>query len=81
MASPVVYQCIMSKKTNTFSKETPEELTKLLAERREALRAFRFSMKGSRIRNTKEGMKLRKDIARLLYRLGMHTKTPATLEK
>jgi ribosomal protein L29 len=63
----------MSKKTNTFGKETPEELKKLLAEKREALREFRFSMRGSRVRNTKDGATFRKDIARILFRLG----TPA----
>jgi|GEM_PF-646072 len=47
-------------------KKDDKELAKLLAEKREALREFRFSMKGSRIRNTKEGSNLRKDIARIL---------------
>ncbi len=68
----------MSKKTNTFSKETPEELTKLLAEKREALREFRFSMRGSRIRNTKSGTSFRKDIARILFRLGTASKEVIT---
>lgn len=50
----------------TLNKKNEKELKQLLAEKREALRDFRFSMKGSRIRNTKEGSLLRKDIARIL---------------
>jgi len=49
-----------------LKKKNEKELKQLLAEKREALREFRFSMKGSRIRNTKEGSQLRKDIARIL---------------
>ena len=60
----------MNKKTEEFLKKSEKELQKLLAEKREALRDFRFSMKGSRVRNTKEGSKLRKDIARILYLIG-----------
>ena len=51
-------------------KKNEKELVALLAEKREALRDFRFSMKGSRVRNTKEGARLRKDIARILQILG-----------
>jgi ribosomal protein L29 len=62
---------IMAKKAmEQFEKKTEKELNELLAEKREALREFRFSMKGSRIRNTKEGQLLRKDIARILTLLG-----------
>jgi ribosomal protein L29 len=68
----------MSKKTNTFATETTEELQKLLAEKREALREFRFSMRGSRIRNTKVGARFRKDIARILFRLGTAPKEEVT---
>jgi ribosomal protein L29 len=53
-----------------LEKKTEKELTELLSEKREELREFRFSMKGSRIRNTKEGQLLRKDIARILFLLG-----------
>lgn len=56
-----------------FEKKTAEELTALLGEKREALREFRFTMKGSRVRNTKEGAGLRKDIARILFTLGRTT--------
>jgi ribosomal protein L29 len=56
----------MAEKKETFKDKDEKELKKLLAEKREALREFRFSMKGSRVRNTKEGASLRKDIARIL---------------
>lgn len=69
----------MSKKINTFAKETPDELKKLLAERRESLREFRFSTKGSRVRNTKSGALFRKDIARILFRLSTAPKETITI--
>lgn len=70
----------MSKKTNTFAKETPEELTKLLGEKREQLREFRFSTKGTRIRDTKQGAHLRKDIARILFRLSSTVRESVTTQ-
>lgn len=60
----------MSKKKKELAKKNVAELRELLAEKREALREFRFSAKGSRIRNTKEGAQLRKDIARILFTIG-----------
>ena len=50
------------------------ELTKLLAEKRVALKDFRFGVAGSKIRNMKEGMSLRKDIARILTKLNGENK-------
>ncbi len=69
----MVYLATMSKQKKTMEDlrtKSHDELKKLLAENREALREFRFSMKGSKTRNTKEGVKLRKDIARILFLLG-----------
>lgn len=43
-----------------------EDLTKLLAEKREAIRMFRFGISGSKVKNLKEGANLRKDIARIM---------------
>lgn len=43
-----------------------QTLNDLLAQKREALRAFRFGSAGSKSRNVKEGLNLRKDIARIL---------------
>lgn len=56
----------MKKDMETLRSKDEKELKKLLAEKREALREFRFTMKGSRIRNTKEGSVIRKEIARIL---------------
>jgi ribosomal protein L29 len=56
----------MKKKIEEFKKKSEKELKKLLAEKREALRNFRFNAKGSSVRDTKEGNTLRKDIARIL---------------
>ncbi len=58
----------MAKKTD-LKKYSVEDLRKEIAEKREALRQFRFGSAGSRSRNTREGRNLRKDIARLLTAL------------
>jgi ribosomal protein L29 len=42
-----------------------KELSKLLTEKVEALRVFRFNISGSKTRNVREGRALRKDIARI----------------
>ena len=49
-----------------LKKKTDKELAILLAEKRVALRAFRFGVSGSSTRNVKEGSLLKKDIARVL---------------
>lgn len=49
-----------------FSKKTMPELETLLIEKKEGLRKFRFDMSGSKVKNVKQGMTLRKDIARIL---------------
>ncbi len=56
------------KKTNYIGK-TKEDLVKSLYEKRESLRAFRFGEAGSKTRNVKEGISLRKDIARIMTEL------------
>ena len=53
------------KKTD-FKKYSVEDLHKEIADKREALRAFRFGEAGSRSRNVREGRTHRKDIARML---------------
>jgi len=47
-------------------KKTTAELSKLLADKKESLRAWRFGLVGSKSKNMKEGMATRKDIARIL---------------
>jgi len=46
-----------------FTKETIESLHKMIADKREALRVFRFEGEGSRRRNVREGRMLRREIA------------------
>jgi ribosomal protein L29 len=57
----------MAKKT--LKANTPDELNKIVADKREELRALRFSVAGSKNRNVKLGRELRKDIARALTEL------------
>ena len=61
-------------KKNSFTGRTADELNKALADKREALRAYRFAGAGSRSRNVKEGKTMRKDIARIMTAL--HAPTP-----
>lgn len=46
-----------------------ENLQKDIADKREALRVFRFGGSGSRARNVREGRNLRREIARILTEL------------
>ncbi|MDP2705119.1 MAG: 50S ribosomal protein L29 [Patescibacteria group bacterium] len=52
-----------------LQEKNEKDLIKLLAEKRTALRNFRFGGTGSKTRNVKEGMFLRKEIARVLTAL------------
>ena len=52
-----------------------KDLIKLLADKREALRAFRFGISGSKLKNVKEGRTIRKDIARLMTELNSRKKS------
>ena len=47
-------------------KKTEKELKTLLTEKREALRVFRFAMSGSKTKNLKEGLNIKKEIARIM---------------
>lgn len=53
-------------KAKELQEKTDKDLTKLLSDKREALRSFRFGFSGSKAKNVKEGMTVRKDIARIL---------------
>lgn len=61
----------MAKKTD-LTKHTKEDLVKLVAERREELRALRFGSAGSKNRDVKQAYRLRKEIARALTALNNH---------
>ena len=50
-----------------------KSLSDLLVQKREALRAFIFGSAGSKSRNVKEGLNLKKDIARILTELNKKT--------
>jgi ribosomal protein L29 len=49
-----------------LSRKNDPELRKTLFEKRRLWHEFRFGAAGSRIRNTREGRHLRRDIARIL---------------
>lgn len=46
-----------------FSKKNKSDLIKMLKEKKESLRVFRFNVAGSKARNVKEGKTLKKEIA------------------
>ncbi len=52
-----------------LSEKTEKDLQKELTQKREALREFRFGVSGSKIKNTKEGKNIKKEIARVLTEL------------
>ncbi|MBI2096447.1 MAG: 50S ribosomal protein L29 [Candidatus Taylorbacteria bacterium] len=49
-----------------YAQKDKEELLRLLKEKRVALRAWRFAVSGAKTKNVKEGMNLRRQIARIL---------------
>jgi ribosomal protein L29 len=53
-------------KMKDITTKTASDLSKLLSEKREALRVFRFGTAGAKAKNVKEGMILKKDIARIM---------------
>ena len=46
-----------------------KDLMKLLVDKREEWRAFRFGIAGSKVRNIKEGRNVRREIAQILTEL------------
>ncbi len=53
-------------KIKEIKSKTVSDLTKMLSEKRETLRLFRFGTSGSKTKNVKEGRELKKDIARIM---------------
>ena len=49
-----------------YKDKTSQDLNKLITEKREILRHFRFGSTGSKIKNVKLAKALRKDIARIM---------------
>ena len=60
---------------------TPEDLQKLVADKREALRVLRFSVAGSKNRNVKLVSTLRREIARALTERNSRRSTSLTASK
>ena len=52
--------------SSELNKKTEKELNKIITEKREKLRDFRFNTKGTKVTNVKEGSNIKKDIARAL---------------
>ncbi|HEY4517445.1 MAG TPA: 50S ribosomal protein L29 [Candidatus Paceibacterota bacterium] len=51
---------------DTLKTQSTGELLRTVAEKREALRVFRFGGAGSRVRNVREGRNVRREIAQIL---------------
>jgi len=49
-----------------IKKQSTEDLLRIVAEKREAVRVFRFGGAGSRVRNVREGRNVRREIAQIL---------------
>ena len=56
-------------KMKEISNKTVADLTKMLTEKREALRVSRFGSAGSKNKNVKESVSIRRDIARIMTSL------------
>ena len=57
-----------------FKNKTIQELNKLISEKRETLRHFRFGTAGSKTKNVKMGHTIKKDIARIMTELTIRSK-------
>lgn len=51
--------------------KTPQELNKMIAEKREVLRHFRFGSAGAKTKNVKLGKTTKKEIARMMTELSL----------
>lgn len=66
----------MAKKID-YTGKSAEELTKMLADKREELRKLRFSSVSRSVKDTNEPRALRADIARILTEMGARAKKTA----
>ena len=64
-----------------FSKMELTALSKMLAEKQEALRVFRFSGAGGRARDTRMGRGLRKEIAQLMTEINKQKVAQSVINK
>lgn len=58
-----------------FKNKTPQELNKLIAEKRESLRLFRFDSTGGKNKNVKQSHNTKKEIARIMTELSIRKNT------
>lgn len=58
-----------------FKNKTPQELNKLIAEKRESLRLFRFDSTGGKTKNVKQSHNTKKEIARIMTELSIRKNT------
>ena len=56
-------------KMKEITNKTVADLRKILAEKKEDLRVFRFGTAGAKTKNVKQGSSIRKDIARIMTAL------------
>jgi ribosomal protein L29 len=61
-------------KMSDITNKTAGDLNKMIVEKREALRVFRFGGAGAKIKNVKQGRTIRKDIARIMTVLAAQNK-------
>lgn len=60
-----------AKTTKDLKTVSEADLMKLVSDAQESLRVFRFGVAGSKVKNVKEGDKLRKAIARALTEINL----------
>jgi ribosomal protein L29 len=63
----------MKSKMKDIKGKNESDLHKMLREKQEALRLFRFGLSGSKVRNVKEGKGLKKQIAAIMTELNRTT--------
>jgi ribosomal protein L29 len=61
-------------KMSELRKQSDSELEKMLAEKRTAIRQFRFDLAGSKVKNIKESANAKKAVARILTELSARAK-------
>lgn len=57
-----------------YKNKTAQELTKLISEKREVLRHFRFGSAGSKTKNVKMGHTVKKEIARIMTEISIRSR-------
>ena len=57
-----------------YKNKTPQELKKMISEKKEVLRHFRFGSAHSKTKNVKLGHTTKKDIARIMTELSLQSR-------